>query len=435
MTNLNAIEKEDDGSILINLEEGRFLFSDALTIDEDGNIKLKDFTAGSVLFAGTNGIISEDNTNLFYNDSNNSLGLGTNTPEINSFLTLGPGGGGTGTKTTLTNKNGGIASPSAANSESDGDKWVFWNSSDFKGAIGFDDWTFWFQSSGSNEALSQYEWYMGATNPRVNLRLKKHDLSVMNEDDDGLGCSFHFQNDVGTPGSEFTSGRIHSKFDSPSYAGARMCLQTPLSETVFEDCVSVKNGETFIGDGGVTNYVKVAQNGNVTLHGTARVEKHIVIPVGRASLGGQAPTLTVIGNYATLVFSQAVTQSAYVTFHTPDDWAVGTDMEIHCHWVPTNAAAGDVVWDIDYSATASEANELISAAGTNLTVTDSTQTLQNELLQTSDMTIIAANIAVNDAIGICVSRDTGDGADTYATGAGLVYLEIKYLANKLGELT
>lgn len=38
-------------------------------------------TAGSVLFAGTGGLLSQDNANLFWDDSNNRLGLGTNSPQ------------------------------------------------------------------------------------------------------------------------------------------------------------------------------------------------------------------------------------------------------------------------------------------------------------------------------------------------------------------
>jgi hypothetical protein len=37
-------------------------------------------TAGSVLFAGTSGVLAQDNANLFWDDSNNRLGIGTNAP-------------------------------------------------------------------------------------------------------------------------------------------------------------------------------------------------------------------------------------------------------------------------------------------------------------------------------------------------------------------
>jgi len=37
-------------------------------------------TAGSVLFAGTSGVLQQDNANLFWDDTNNRLGIGTTTP-------------------------------------------------------------------------------------------------------------------------------------------------------------------------------------------------------------------------------------------------------------------------------------------------------------------------------------------------------------------
>lgn len=44
----------------------------------DGSLKLSNFTSGSVLFAGSNGVVSQNNSKFFWNGNN--LGLGTNTP-------------------------------------------------------------------------------------------------------------------------------------------------------------------------------------------------------------------------------------------------------------------------------------------------------------------------------------------------------------------
>jgi hypothetical protein len=44
------------------------------------------FTQGSVLFANSSGQISQDNANFFWNDTNFSLGIGTNTPASNTFV-------------------------------------------------------------------------------------------------------------------------------------------------------------------------------------------------------------------------------------------------------------------------------------------------------------------------------------------------------------
>ena len=54
------------------------------------------FTSGSVVFAGASGVYSQDNASLFWDDSNNRLGIGNTTPgyklEVTGDIRLGSGG-------------------------------------------------------------------------------------------------------------------------------------------------------------------------------------------------------------------------------------------------------------------------------------------------------------------------------------------------------
>ena len=200
------------------------------------------------------------------------------------------------------------------------------------------------------------------------------------------------------------------------------------------------DGAVRIGDssaGAPTNYSQFAADGELTLHGTARVRKHITIPIEGVKQGATAPTPAIIGNYSVLQFngSTANVDEAYTSFHVPEDWASGTDILVHVHWAPVNANAGNVKWQITYTATASNAGELISAAGTTINSIDAASTTQDELLESPDMTILAANIAAEDTLGIRIFRDPVDGQDTYGSAASLVWLEFSYIANKLGIAT
>ncbi len=47
-----------------------------------GTLTLSGLTQGSLLFAGASGVLSEDNSNLFWDDPNNRLGVGTDSPEV-----------------------------------------------------------------------------------------------------------------------------------------------------------------------------------------------------------------------------------------------------------------------------------------------------------------------------------------------------------------
>jgi hypothetical protein len=47
------------------------------------------FTAGSVVFAGASGVYAQDNSNLFWDDTNNRLGIGTNSPTAGVHIRAG----------------------------------------------------------------------------------------------------------------------------------------------------------------------------------------------------------------------------------------------------------------------------------------------------------------------------------------------------------
>lgn len=67
------------------------------------------FTQGSVIFAGAGGVITQDNANLFFDDTNNRLGIGTTSPQTPVHI-LQSGTAGTPTasgETTLTIQNNG----------------------------------------------------------------------------------------------------------------------------------------------------------------------------------------------------------------------------------------------------------------------------------------------------------------------------------------
>jgi hypothetical protein len=54
--------------------------SGTLPVGNGGTGTATAFTSGSVVFAGGSGVYSQDNANLFWDDSNNRLGIGTTTP-------------------------------------------------------------------------------------------------------------------------------------------------------------------------------------------------------------------------------------------------------------------------------------------------------------------------------------------------------------------
>ena len=75
---------------------GTFTLGGTLVVANGGTGTGTAFTAGSIVFAGASGVYSQDNANLFWDDSNNRLGIGTTSPsyavEVAGDLRLAGGG-------------------------------------------------------------------------------------------------------------------------------------------------------------------------------------------------------------------------------------------------------------------------------------------------------------------------------------------------------
>jgi hypothetical protein len=96
------------GELAINLTDEKLFFKNAggtvkllaanLTpVANGGTGTATAFTAGSVVFAGASGVYSQDNANLFWDNTNDRLGIGTSTPsyklEVTGDVRLAGGGG------------------------------------------------------------------------------------------------------------------------------------------------------------------------------------------------------------------------------------------------------------------------------------------------------------------------------------------------------
>lgn len=71
---------------------GAAVGSPTLSISSAGDISLSAFTTGSIPFFGASGVISQDNANLFWDDTNNRLGIGLAVPLVRLHVTHGAAG-------------------------------------------------------------------------------------------------------------------------------------------------------------------------------------------------------------------------------------------------------------------------------------------------------------------------------------------------------
>ena len=74
--------RDDIDQIIAALQSSFQRLSSSGLFDTVPTLTLSSFTNGSVLFVGTAGLVSQDNTNFFWDNPNNYLGIGTASPAV-----------------------------------------------------------------------------------------------------------------------------------------------------------------------------------------------------------------------------------------------------------------------------------------------------------------------------------------------------------------
>ena len=189
------------------------------------------------------------------------------------------------------------------------------------------------------------------------------------------------------------------------------------------------------GDG--TNYAQIASDGEITLHGTARIKKTVRICCSSTVKGASAPTTDGIplGASGTLgasidLFSKVTQQDVFFSFHVPTDCDVSVVSELSFIWVPGPAwTAGNYMWKLEYLV---KADDAAYNTGTPTTISaDVTPSNLVDFIKTtfsSTITLVADN-TVFFHFYRDVANDNGDDV------GGIISFEIEYTANKLGEPT
>jgi len=140
-----------------------------------------------------------------------------------------------------------------------------------------------------------------------------------------------------------------------------------------------------------------------------------------------------IGVTPVLLFDAAADEWVYYEWEVPENYDTGSDFKIRFYWSPTDETTGDVVWGIEYTIVTPENDEVLTTATTTQTVTDSTQSLANELLRTDFITISGTGVQPGDIISMRIYRDAD--ADDYNADAALVHLGLYFKIDRNGVAT
>jgi len=208
--------------------------------------------------------------------------------------------------------------------------------------------------------------------------------------------------------------------------------------TTWRQIVDASNyGAVTIGDGGGTDYLAIAADGTVTLHGDARVTKELQITAASLAPGSTGPDAVILGNY--LGYSYDINDDSVANFEVPYDWDSSTNLSVIIYWYINEARSGDnqeVQWQITWGAVPTDASEALDSPTHSGTIDYGDQlipTTAKTLTKTSDGTIAAASLASGDLIGLTIKRIALDGGNNPTADPVIVRIEIEYTSNVIGE--
>lgn len=167
------------------------------------------------------------------------------------------------------------------------------------------------------------------------------------------------------------------------------------------------------------------------IHGTAKpisgFNDYLNSGLNLPRIGALAPTLkTYQGNIYQLAFTGVTTvNETFANIHILHDYKTGTKIYPHIHWSHiTGSPSGDVKWNIEYSVSKGHSGGTFPAATTvSVTETAGAQ-YTHQIAEVSEGDAIdATNLEPDSVIQFRVYRDPGDGADTFANDAFLLYFD------------
>jgi hypothetical protein len=203
--------------------------------------------------------------------------------------------------------------------------------------------------------------------------------------------------------------------------------------------------------GSFGNYLSIADDGTVGLHGTATSWDDLRVDGSRVQNSGvTAPRwATFVGGLYSNFFDDNATQSVYFNVQMPHAWLQGSDLGAHVHWTTSGAGnpnaspaplATKVVWSMEYQWVSIGAN---FSTTTNTTISGYTPVSEGSI--NNDNSLAVGEHAITpvgtisgtgknfSSVLVCrVARLGSDTNDTYAGAAVLLSIDFHYQIDSFG---
>ena len=196
-------------------------------------------------------------------------------------------------------------------------------------------------------------------------------------------------------------------------------------------------GVTAIGDGGIANYCQVKADGEVNLHGTARVIIDLWLDAGGIKAPGAKPaTFVELGLTGVWQFADAIAadqESISGTLKIPADMDRTYVPMFKVGWSADGVSPGNCKWQLEYLWVA-PGDDTSAAAEETLTVVGAASSTSNGLIITAFSGINLPG-STDQAMFFKLTRLSGDAEDTIVDTTEMRGRLFTYVSDKLGTAT
>lgn len=193
-------------------------------------------------------------------------------------------------------------------------------------------------------------------------------------------------------------------------------------------------GDAKIGDGGSTNYTEIKDDGEINLHGTARVQNKLWLNSAGLKAPGAKPASHILhGIDGAWEFSneiEANQETVSGSMRVPNRLDITVAPKILIGWSADGISPGDCKWQLSYLWT-SPGEDTTGAAQEVLTIVSTASATANGLVL-AEFTGVDAPSATDACLHFEIKRLSGDAQDTIADTVELLGVCQSFTTNKLG---
>jgi hypothetical protein len=151
---------------------------------------------------------------------------------------------------------------------------------------------------------------------------------------------------------------------------------------------------------------------------------------GHAMYGAAPATVTINGGFEGVQCPAATLEERFFTFRLPNDYTDGTEVAPYFEWVPRTAAAGNVVWLVEYTIGKSGAAFGVAVSEQ---VTEAAPGVAFQVKRKVFTEIAGTGLVKGSLLACTLSRLGADAADTFAESAILLGCGLKYQIEGIGH--